>query len=213
MDELYEYYSTLNNSDKVLYTYYHKYLMKYLEDKLNITEDDEILKNSESKMTKIEKKDMDIYQYLSSDMYDYFYLRNNMYIDRLTEDERNTLNKFIADKEEKITPEIVKFIESTFKKVIIEMPNEEEGINVSYGIFHPDFFAPNLSIVYGVRYDDYDYGILDFSEELRNHRLQDVEILGDLIKIKSEEILDIPVRVIKYDKWCVKKMGDISHER
>lgn len=152
-----EYFDNLSENEKIeyleLYQKYHKLVLKYFIKKFNLLDYDKTLKNNENKFIKINKDDMDLYQYLSSDCLNYFYLRNNLYIERLTPEEREYL------KNVKPYENVNEFIIKTLKKVITEMPDRE--VMFCFGGDGLEFFKPNGSIIFGVRYDEFSDKITD----------------------------------------------------
>ena len=65
------------------YSVYSSFLYDYLLKHTSIKKSDETLKNStEYEFPTIEKDEMDLYQYLSIGKLNYFYIRNNIYLNR-----------------------------------------------------------------------------------------------------------------------------------
>lgn len=154
-----EYFNKLSTPEKEeyleSYQKYHKLTVKYLLKKTPLLEYDKVLKNDEDKFIKVQKDDMDMYQYLCSDDLNYFYLRNNLYIERLTSEELDYLKNVDVSSEEN------EFIEKTLQKVITEFPDEDENLKLCFGGDNLKFFKSNGSLIIGVRYDEFSDKIPD----------------------------------------------------
>ena len=94
------------------YILYMKFLLEYLIKKTDIKKYDDLLKEDSHNFISIKDKDMDIYQRLGVNYLKYFYIRNNLHLDRLTKEEDEYLNK----KDNIFDDKTYYFIENTLKK-------------------------------------------------------------------------------------------------
>lgn len=126
-----------------LYSIYSDLLIQYLIKKYNLKVYDDMIKNSKKNFTKVSEQDMDLYQYISSEYLDYLYIRNNIYLENLSEVQLEYLNKI---NDSKLTSEYEQFIENTYKDVIFT--------NDGYTMYGPDssrYLKKSNSIIIGLR--------------------------------------------------------------
>lgn len=172
--EQYESYNTVNNEIDLnlleepvknyymeLYSIYMSFFLQYIIKNTNLKNFDNAILKSGLNFKKIDESEMDIYQYLSSDFLDFFYIRNNIYIYRLTDLERDFLKNRLLTKNFKYDNEIEDFIKNTYRKIIFENVKENEKVLIDYSENNQGFFAPNTSLVLGFRYDKYNNGLED----------------------------------------------------
>jgi hypothetical protein len=94
--------------------------------------------------------------------------------------------------------EIEKFIEKTYKKVTIDQL-DNDGQLVNYGPFTSTFFAPNNSIIIGIRFED----TYDLDKMIEQSKIY-MDIKPQIEKDISKK-LGYNVTVLKYDSKSVKK--------
>lgn len=144
--------------------------------------DNEIKNNREYSFPLVEESDMDIYQYMSK--LNYFYLRNNIYIERLSVDELNYLSTAsIYDSE------MDKFIRSTLKRVIFEDTDL------------------NDTLVIGERFNDND---MNLSKEMNSDRKKYISELCSRLQNELSRDLSMNVKVIEYNDESIKKSENID---
>lgn len=192
-----------------LYSYYEYLLLQYLNKILSIKKYDNYFKNSILKYKTIEESASDVYQRLSRQFLSYFYLRNNLYLNRLSSDDRHLLEKKMNAGVTILDPELNNLIAKTFKVVTFEGKKIIDNKKIEFTNFGPEterFFAPISSIVIGFRYDEYCSNGLDDIEWDNNHNKQINEIVNILNKMSEEfqKLIDIPVIIIQYDEMSVK---------
>lgn len=150
------YFNNLTDNEKKeylnLYSTYSHYLILYLTEKLDLKKYDTRIINSTNKFKIINYDKMDLYQYLSSDYLSYLYIRNNIYIERLTNDEKKYLNSLSNSNDLNLTEEISNFISKTCLKVILEEPDLNKNLITNYGPSEEQFAQTN-AIIIGLRYD------------------------------------------------------------
>lgn len=189
---------------------YRNMFTKYIIEKINLKEYDEKIKNSNLNIKPNDLKDMDIYQYFSSELLEYFYIRNNIYLERLSLEETSFLDERIRNKNDKLDEEVINYIENTYKKVIVEVyDNQQEGIVCFYGPNTARFAAPSNALIIGMRYDEFVEDGLSDDEWIKQRDAQFLYInsLFDYMMVKLPEIVDMPVSIIKYNEYSVTKMN------
>ena len=138
----------------LLYLTYSNLLYCYLLNKLKLKEFDNMLVNGRNHFQEVSIDNMDFYQYLAKDYLKYFYIRNNLYIERLNENELNFLKKKNFDNNLDLDEETINFISKTYPKVIKEN-NDSKSVNINYGPDNFQFYKPSDALIIGVRFDDY----------------------------------------------------------
>lgn len=189
------------------YTFYRDLFTKFIIEKANLQEYDLKIKNSEYDFKPNEKDDLDFYQYFSSDVLSFFYIRNNIYIERLDEAENNEMQELMEKHQEELNDETRKFIEKTYKKIVVEeISNDEEKKMSFYGPNTTSFMAPSDSLVIGMRYDEFaEDNLTDekWKERCRNQRITLYKIFDEL-EAKLSDKLEITVQIIKYNDYSVE---------
>ena len=214
IDELY-----LNNNERNgmqidseymnIYFLYRKLFTQYIIEILNLIKYDKQIVNNKIKFPIVNQKNMDIYQYFSSDILKYFYIRNNIYIKKLNEDEIKFLKNIKFNDNKVLNSEEKEFIENTYAKVIFEdvLGNGEKCITF-FGPNSRNFWAKNNSLVIGIRYDEFtDNGLSDDEWDILHEK--QIEFLNKLIDkmiVEYNKKLKIPVSIIRYNEFSVRKL-------
>lgn len=201
--------NNLNEKFSKLYKRYYLYLEKYLNEIIDIKKTDDLVETHQNNFQTASKEDMDIYQDLSS--FKYFYIRNTLYIEKLNEEEIKLL-----EEKENYDDEIHDFIANTYKKVITTT-SDIENANINYGPMESDtYYAQVNALVIGFRFDPlYNNDVEDDDIWYDNYIEQQfliTKILQDFEK-NMQEKLDIPVKIIKYNEFSVKKKEINAKER
>lgn len=200
-----EYFNSLNENDKnnylKLYSLYNELLYCFLIKKLELKKYDDMISNSFVGFTKVEEKDMDIYQYLSSNYLRFLYIRNNIYIERLTSEE---INKLLSFSNNYNSEEVLDFINNTYKKVMFESP---DGTTM-YGPDNLRFIKPSNSIMIGIRHNAF-YIRENEDENIWENKYEEKERYLDLFIPELERQLSNKglgkVFVIEYNDFSIKK--------
>lgn len=196
-----------------MYLKYSKIFLKYISTKLNLQAYEEKINNSGYNFNKVQQKNMDIYQYLSSEELNYFYIRNNLHIERLNEEEIKKLNEIEINTNQLGNSEI-EFIEKTYMKVIYEGDDEtKKGMMTFFGPTTTKFMARNDSLVLGFRYDDYYANNLSDEQWIEQRDKQLKLILSITNQIINEKKVENPISIIKYDSFSVNQRNDYKEER
>ncbi len=179
---------------------YKKILNKYLCEKLNLKEYDNLIKNHPLKFIPNSTNNYDIYQYTSNVGMEYIYIRNNLFIERLDKSQIDTL---VADYDNSnISKNSLVIVQNTYQDIIKMYKDKPDFINLSYGPFSPDYFAKNKSIVIGVNVNLFNFNGLT-AIECRNKFSSQMLEIGEIIEKMNVELkdkLDIPIKVIRYDE-------------
>lgn len=208
-----EYFTKLSQGEQSVYleclNYYYHSLIEYLIGKLNLTNHDQKLANSQNNFIPVSEEKKDIYQKLSSSL-KYLYLRNNIYIENLTNEEILQLRKFMQQQANLSNPEFYSFIESTYQKVISEA---KEVTTMNYGPENPDFFADSNSVIIGLRTDDFaDSDKIENWSELHDKREFELDFFLNYLKSEFNGKLPVPISVIRYNDFSVKKKTELEEK-
>lgn len=189
-----------------LYNLYRKLFTEYLIEKLDLKLYDNLLLNSGDGFNPVPEEKMDIYQYFSMEELKYFYVRNNIYVEKLDEEEKNFFESKLESKNLELDLETEKMIEKTFPKVILEdLKKGYEKYKVFFGPDNKSFLANNDSIVIGFRYDNFkNDGLGDdawFERFLKQRQLLNSTFNEMNEKFKKE--ISNEVTIIKYSDVSV----------
>lgn len=196
-----DYFKGLSDNDKIKYInllqkYIHCFVI-FINKKINLNEFEEYLLNqSKCEYKEVEYLDMDLYQLLCSSYFKYFYIRNDIYIEHLTNDEQMFLGSLNDESYIANIDKIVKFVEDSYKKVISDGSKTKKILGPSD---HLKFSFSNDDIVIGFRYNRFynnqniDWNINDDYKlnELNNmFSILNARLLGLQDKIKILEYTD-----------------------
>lgn len=201
----------------LLYNMYRKLFTVYIMQKLKLKSYDKKIEKSELGFTANKKQDMDIYQYFSSDILKYFYIRNNIYIEKLNKKEIDFLEKKIQSKNYELDDETMQIIESSYRRVIFEdVLKNGELCKTLYGPNSSNFFADNNAIIIGVRYDEFAENKLNDDEWDELHQ-QQVEFLESLITRMNKNLNSnsaVPIEILEYSEFSIipRKKFKSDHE-
>lgn len=106
------------NKNELLYK---EIFLDYIIKKLNLVEHDEKLSKSKLNYVPISDDKKDCYQKNNAKNLKYFYVRNNIYIERLTRQDIEFIQNKRKNNEVLLDKEWIEFIENTYPKVIQEI--------------------------------------------------------------------------------------------
>lgn len=202
-DELTDRYYILVKNYKIL-------LDKYLMNKLPLKDMDNEIINSGLSFIPVEKEKMDFYQKFSAMKLKYLYLRNNLYVYKLSNSEIDTLVNLTDNQLAKPSAKLMELIDDTYRMVIDAKPYGDDVSDVymkCYGIDDNDYWLKSDELVIGLRYDEFaDNGLGDGDEWVDNYNNQ-LEFLGNLMKNienKCCDILGFKVNILYYDDVIVE---------
>ena len=182
-------------------------IIKYLKYSFNLDEYEKSM--MDNKIKPIEETEMDIYQYLSSNELKYFYIRNNLNIELLDNNDKELL---LSIKDGSISNEKNSvFIENNYERLIKNQINDE-----SHTILGPNssnYIVPVNTLVLGFRYDEYIKRPNQTDEEWSKEREKiegNNELLFYYMKKTFENTIHKPIEIIKYDEFSVNKKDEIE---
>lgn len=196
-----------------LYSCYLSLFEKYLNKRLELFKIDQEFSKSLLSFEKVKEDDKDFYQAIASDELNYLYIRNNLYIERLTENELKYLGSKFDSSEEDINQIDFEFIESTFKKVIFENAIENGQMLLNFGPENGRFEALNNALIIGFRYDilaNHRNNQADKAFEIGGKQSEFVEIKLTNLEKKTNEDLLIEGHVFIYDDFSTKKKDEFE---
>ena len=205
-----KYFESLDNTNQEnylrLYEIYSNLLIQYFIKYYNLKEFDDVLLKDKRNFEKVSTNDMDIYQYLSSEYLNYIYLRNNIYIERLSDEELIYLSKI---KDYSLNKENEEFIRNTYLRVIVES-NDKNAVTM----FGPDnlkFIKRSTSVVFGIRYNR--FNLKDRSKEQEwlkqdDERERFISMLISIAKMQFKKI-NPNTSIIRYNEFCIEKIKKI----
>lgn len=204
--------ATINEQYLTEYSVYRKWFSEYMIKNLNLEEYDTKLKNSGLNFGEVKEENMDIYQYFSSEKLRYFYLRNNIYPEKLNEEETKFLQERIEKGQLDLDTVAEEMIRRTYKTVIKETIGQNDG--EYFVLFGPDsstFLASNEALVIGMRYDEFaDTNLSD--EEWDKQHDEQIVYLADLLADMTEQMtkkLGITVPIIMYNDFSVRSRENL----
>ena len=174
-----------NFSDKY-YTLYKNYkilLDKYLVDKFNLKEYDDKIANSGLKFMPVKTEDMDYYQYMSKSMrLKYFYLRNNIYVEKLSEEDINTIVNLSSEELDNPSKEIMDIIDAAYKMVIDYASGKDMPGMSLYGLDYPEYWHDSSELVFGFIYDDFADNGLGQDDKWRDNYYNQTMFVNDILE-------------------------------
>ena len=202
-DDLTDRYYTLVKNYKIL-------LDKYLINKLPLKDMDDEIINSGLFFVPVEKDKMDFFQKFSTMKLKYLYLRNNLYVYKLSNGEIDTLVNLTNNQLSKPSNKLMEFIEDTYRMVIDSKPYGEDVSSIfmkCYGIDDDEYWHKSDELIIGVRYDEFaDNGLGEGDEWVDNYNKQ-LEFLGNLmnnIEKKCSDILGFKANLLYYDDVIIE---------
>ena len=196
-----------------IYNAYRALMTGYFAKTTHLLDYDAELSNSGLNYPTIKPDDMDLYQFFSSAELKYCYIRNNTYVERLSDKEKDFIRSKIEKRDFKLDDETMKFIEETYPKVICESKDKEDNnIMVQFGPNNGLYFADCNALVIGVIYDEFaDNGLSDdkWVETTRKQRTFLHSLITKMEKEMSETV-NGPVSIKQYDVFSInrRKKGD-----
>lgn len=197
-----------------IYSLYMDLFYMYLVKKTNIIQYDNQL--NDNNFVPVEDIEKDFYQMFSNKFLKFFYIRNNLYIDRLSNVDIDFLGNKLLKNNFNFGEEEEKFIERTYKKLIFENVTGDynPNFNINFGPNNPKFYAPVNSLVVGIRYDDeLDDNYSDISIEKKLTEISIIEKMISEVSEKMSQMLSVPVAIIHYNSDSIKKKSKLDNYR
>lgn len=198
------------NFSKKYYTIYRNYrflLDRLLLERLPLKEFDNRFHNSDLRFVPVQRKDMDFYQFISNMELRYFYLRNYLYIEKLSPQDIELLLKLSRSEMENPDNRTIEIIEKTYPIVIDAASGTGMIGKACYGLDYDRYWRDSNELVFGFIFDEpADNGLGDGDEWLNNNFAQTI-FINDLLAEISEratEILGLRVNFIRYNEFNIE---------
>ena len=191
-----------------IYEFYSQSLMFYLDKELELSKREEEIENCILSIKPVKDAEKDAYQSLS--FLKFFYLRNNLKIERIPKELLTILEDRVRNKQTIFDSTIEDIIKQTVIEVI-KNTNYPDGTNINYGPSSSmDYFAPNNAIVLGLRMNpEYEKDTKENPDWFKNYLQKEalLKILREKVMDDAREKLpkDIPLFVIEYHEGSVTK--------
>ena len=192
-----------------LYAIYMDLFYKYLLKNINLKSYEKEL--SAMSLKPIEKDEMDFYQSLAHQFLSYFYIRNNVYLERLANEQVEFMAQKIINSNFELDNKTEEIIESTFRNLIFEnvTGNFDSNFIVNFGPNLPQFHAPVNALVLGIRFQNIIKNGNPKTIEQYRLILAELDSIIERMEEDFSDILKIPVKVILYDEKSIKKKDEL----
>lgn len=181
----------INDKYLKIYIIYKYGLELYLNKLLDIKKYDLLLQNSNLYFD--ETKEKDFYQYYNTLDTKYFYLRNDLHIERL---EQNDIEKILSLDLNNNISDLITLISKTYQKIIKKYENYDDDIYVTYSINDSSLDVMNSGIVFGLHYDAYS-DIHNLNDKWEENHLKQMSLIYDTIDKMEKEMTDKLKRQVK----------------
>lgn len=180
---------------------YKSFLDSYIKEILPLELIDTNMKKSELKFVPINEEDMDYYQITSTMGLSYIYLRNNIYIEKLSFEDI----KYLSEKKG-YDDETREFVKRTYLSVINPY-SDDENLIIFYGPENSKHLCESKDIVIGIRYNEFDDNGMSDEEYQENFiaQLRLIAQLSTVLEIGGENELGSKVRCIQYNELSIMK--------
>ena len=199
------YFGSLSKREKSrylkMYGLYSDLLYNYMDIKLELSKLDDMIAKSKNGFKPIDSRLWDMYQYLAGKYLKYFYIRNNLYIERLCDEDLAYLESMTGVEEGKHDDNTAAFRERTYPLVCAENPQSNGNVSVSYGSTAYRFFKPDNAFILGFRFDEYYLAEGETDKdwvEKNNMRQFEYELTEMGVNRLYKDKLKMPVYLIKY---------------
>jgi len=191
-----------------LYRNYRTLLDHYLKNKLHLHDYDDRIANSSLRFIPVSREDMDYYQSISTMGLKYIYLRNEIYVEKLSE--QDVLYYTSLTQAELRSPGIksLERVRRTYTDIIDGVTGQEKKDSVSgmsrYGPDSDRFWFPSDQLVFGIRHDEFADNGLGEDEAWMNNNFAQTSFINGIIEQMSAEcsrIIGKKVNVLLYDEF------------
>lgn len=179
---------------------YRKGLDYYINSKINLVKYDDAIENSNLNFVAIDKKERNIFHETSYLNLKYIYVRNFLYVEKLSFDCLKRLISRVNKENYDIDEELIYIVSSTFHDVVIDNYRRGEYFSEAkscYGSVIPSNIVPSDYLVIVIAYDDNDSSISD-EEYLLNIDKRE-QFIGEISKKIESEVsfkLEINTKVL-----------------
>ncbi len=183
-----------------VYNLYQKGLDTFLLQNTPLREYEEKLKNSPLDFGVMPQEKRNPFHKNSYLGLDYFYVRNFLFIEKLSLEDLNVLKEIVKQNNEIIDEVILEIVKRTFKDVIVDNYRDgkyEEKTQTCYGHFIPANVVPSSHLVIALQYGK-NNKTYDRDDFYRNQQAKDqfLKEMVEEIKKELESILNIEVTVL-----------------
>lgn len=183
-----------------MYNAYNNLLIPYIGKKYFLIDAERELDEYKDDFIPVASEDKDLYQHAAEGYLKYYYLRNNIYVERLSTEDKNYL---LSLDDYTLTKEKEEFIERTYLDVILEN-NNMMGMNVNYGPNSAQYYKPSDAIIIGVRYNQFKNLKEENAINLFATTIGKLQILNGFLEYKVRNYLNESFYIIIYDEYSVK---------
>ena len=196
----------LNDKYYLLQSKLYYYLNQILDKKLGLNSIEGLFRDS--KLPPVSNDEKDIYQHLSPNQY--FYLRNNFYIENLMVEEINTILNY-----NELDQNLENFILTNLRKLFVPSTINYDNLVTNFGPNNIEYSAPIDSIVLGLRFSEEEpIGLTE--DEIFDKYCDNREKI-ETFKEKAIEVfknkMNYDVKVIEYFSNDIKKNENITFSR
>lgn len=191
-----------------LYINYHILLDKYLVRKFSLDKYDKAFDDVKLRFIPVNEEDMDYYQYISQMDLLYIYLRNNIYVEKLSNEEIDKVLNIHDNFLEYPNEEMFELIEKTYRDVIDINNNLDEKIISRYGPDNDNYWFPSNELVIGLRYNIFaDNGLGEDEKWVENNTKQVIFMNNLLDNINNDiaKVTDEKVNFVWYNDYTIKE--------
>lgn len=206
----------VENNYLKLYFLYRKLFTEFIIEKIDLQKYDEKILNSRLNFPIVNEDNMDVYQYFSSDILTYFYIRNNIYIENLSLEERKFFQNRIDENNFELDDTARKIIDDTYGKIIFEDTMKNGEIcETFYGPNSSSYLAQNDAVIIGVRYDEFNLNGLSDNEwdKLHDEQLVYLEDVLYKMKLNTKDKLTKPILFLRYNEFSVMNKDNDNLEK
>ena len=181
-----------------IYSLYMDLLYKYLVKNTSISKYDKMLK--EKSYITVNENQKNFYQKFANDYFQYYYIRNNLYLDRLTEEEIKYLGNKLLEDEPIFDKKCEEFIKNTLLKVLfVDVSGKmDPNYNVFYESNNIGYVANCMSLVIASSVETPPTDET-FSFEEYTHRVRQLHIIDKELKQELSNELNMNTAVFYYE--------------
>lgn len=192
-----------------MYNLYRRWFSEFFIDFLKLKSYDDAFSTSNLKFVKLKNNELDIYQYYTCPELNFFYFRNNLYIEHLSEEEKHFLLNKLENHDYLLDEKAKEFIKSTFKKVIREHATpDDKKAKILYGPNSARYLSDNDTFIIAFKYNEFDLNGQNDDEWDANHKQQQFFIRDTFVVMakRFDEILDIEYSIISYGSFSTRPL-------
>lgn len=188
---------------------YNNLMMQYISKYWGLHRYEEVLEKKGFVSVDVSSKD--VYQSRARGYFNYFFIRNDLHIDRLTDQEKQYLIDRYKSGNFDLTLDDEEYISKNILRVLIY--SQDKSYMMLFGPDNSNYLKPANSLVIGLSYNDY-YDLDDPNwEELHNKRESILYFYLDALESELAKRLNVPISVIKYGTGLSINMNEENISR